>query len=1274
MKKKIYAVMSSAALTTAISSAISTTAFATVDGFLVNNNDKLFLYNYNELMEDSLNKLLGASSPLYDEYIKGNLVAFHDTIKGYVNEKDVMDQSLESLMDGKNFDLDSFTESAKDEQIYKIEGKNVTERIFDEKKETVVDKKEKEAKAELKVESVSAITKTEVTVKLTQAVKDATADKFQVKANGTDVKVEKAEKVAADLTGKTYKLTVATLANKEGKLAVNGVEKDFDFKAPEVTSIVAKGTKAVEVTFNEAIKDTTAIQENFVIKKAIGDFVTGNTKPVLSADGTKVTLTWTGNGSLTVADYVLVLGETAAENDTNRVKDVAGNSIYGGTEVSFKPTADQLKVKEAASITTAEYNNGNGELVLTFNKDVSVDNVNLSKLTIGGVEIPSDSVKAQSEPNGVKITLAGDAKKALDAISGEISLVGAKEAWKDAEFATEGQTIVVSKVSPAVIKSAAYNQETKVLTVNFDQPVKDLVLANIKVNDAQGLKKATATAATNADGTDLDVTKAKATWELKLSDNEAKNLEDVANNKKELKIYMDEAAVKNDNKKDIPNVKTTYADGGVEVKYTADETKPYLVKAEYFNKLGEEKENVLKLTFNEALDDASLNNMKKLGAVKISTSANGEAVDLNGLNVATTCELDEAKKVLTVEFKDVDVAGRANKIDAQYLSQKPIKVWFDKDVLQDKNGLKSEATTFENGMELTYKDFIAPKLEKVEALNEEYVKVEFNEPLDKASAENIKNYEIIDERDQKLNILSAQVQSDRKTVYLKTEKQEYGRPYELRVENIRDTQLNSINHGDPTRHFYGKGNKVEGKLKLDSVVVAAPSNSNNDTLKVTFSEAVNQAEALNLVNYAILEASAVQGHADQADWGTENDPKGKAVSLEGAKAEIDATGKVVTITLGKANLQNGKFYRVAVSNIKDIYGNSLTGKTTVDSKALNVAGNLAKPTVVEGNTKENAVKLTFKEELNKTEAEKVTNYKITGNEITKAVYSWDAEKKEAIVTLDVKTALANTAPVLLHKNVTNLAGKAMADDGYNKETNTMAEIKAPDKLIDTVAPTIDKVEAKIKEGAENDTITITFKDKDILEASAKVADNYIIKDSKGNVIGADTYTFGNLVKGGNGDTLTLTFNGKDKKAYDLQSAEEYSIFIKGVMDTSGNKLAETTKKIAWAADSDKAAPTITNLNVIKDNGGTPGKIEITLNELVNKEDAKNLANYVVEVSADGNDWKTKLTPIMAEYDGATKVTLYVKEELKDAAEGNKYRVTVKNVKDLAGNVDAKGSI
>lgn len=1058
--------------------------------------------------------------------------------------------------------------------------------------------------------------------------------------NGTAVAVSAITKVAADLTGKTYKLTIPTLTNKEGKVTVNGTEQAFDFKSPEVTSIVAKGTKTLEVTFNEPIKDTTAIASNFKIKKISDAAVITTGTVALSADATKATISF--DTDLNVADYTLTLGETVLATATNRVQDTTGNAIYGGTEVSFRPSATDLAVKEAASITTAEYNNGTGILTVAFNKDTTAANVDVTKITFGGVALTSSDLVAQSTSNSVTITLSAATKLAVNAVSGALNLVASASAWTDGTNATTGQTVSVAKVTPAVVSSAAYNQETKVLTVTFDQAVKMNTVAGIKVNSAAvGGSEATAASATNVDGTAIDTTVAQSTWTLKLSAVEAAKLESATNDKAKLKVYMATDAVRNNLTRVISNVATTYATGAIAVTYTADTTKPYATAVVYDNKTG-----ILTLTYSEALDAASLVNLKVAGNAKIATAATGDvnAFDLSAETL--TASADKKSVAITVTG-----ANKTN-LDNQYFSGKTIKAWIAADVLVDANGLKNVATTFDTGIVATYNDFVAPTVTSVTPLNKNFVTVVFNEMVQKSTAEVASNYVIKDLAGNTLQVKSAELQADGKTVYVNTADQVSGKPYNVTVSNVRDLQSNLVTVA-PTA-IVGNGTDATAKLGVNATLVAtAPVNSKNDTLQLTFDGVVSQAQALNLANYSVLQADT----NDTAGW-----TAAKAVSLANSKASIDATGKIVTLTLADYNLQSGKYYKVVVSNVTDVYGNTLDSTKTTAAAVVLDAANLTAPSVVEANTKDGAVVLTFDQELVATEAVKVTNYKVGAVQPTKATYAYDAATGKATVTLDLGTAVTVATNVAIKDAVTNLAGETINGATY---TTNFAPITVA-TLTDKVAPTVKTVEATTVTGVQNDTIKVTFNETDTLKASAELAANVVVKDSKGNVVSSDKYSRSLTT-----DTLTLTFNGTGDNAYNLQNTDTYVVTLKNVVDTSGNEITETSTAATLAATSDATAATIAvgTLDAVNKT------VQVVYNEEVDATTATNKANYVVEYSALGDFSDTvTLSPIFVSLGSDLKTALVSVSGTFTTGAPAKVRVTVKNVKDLAGNVPATSAI
>ncbi|WP_409341595.1 S-layer homology domain-containing protein [Paenibacillus sp. MBLB4367] len=94
---------------------------------------------------------------------------------------------------------------------------------------------------------------------------------------------------------------------------------------------------------------------------------------------------------------------------------------------------------------------------------------------------------------------------------------------------------------------------------------------------------------------------------------------------------------------------------------------------------------------------------------------------------------------------------------------------------------------------------VSPSLLASEATNGTMVKLVFNEPLDRASAENKANYEV-----GVLSITSAVLQPDGVTVLLKTEKQLGGYLYLVKVANVSDLDGNLIRPDRSSKVIAGK--------------------------------------------------------------------------------------------------------------------------------------------------------------------------------------------------------------------------------------------------------------------------------------------------------------------------------------------------------------------------------------------------------------------------------------------------------------------------------------
>ena len=109
---------------------------------------------------------------------------------------------------------------------------------------------------ELKVESVSAITETTVTVKLAEApTKTLTVSDFKV----TGAKVNS---VTQGVTADVYVLNIDSLAGKQGSVTVNGVSKSYNFPAQvakaAVENIKFENYRQFTVTYNTVVDTATA--------------------------------------------------------------------------------------------------------------------------------------------------------------------------------------------------------------------------------------------------------------------------------------------------------------------------------------------------------------------------------------------------------------------------------------------------------------------------------------------------------------------------------------------------------------------------------------------------------------------------------------------------------------------------------------------------------------------------------------------------------------------------------------------------------------------------------------------------------------------------------------------------------------------------------------------------------------------------------------------------------------------------------------------------------
>lgn len=989
------------------------------------------------------------------------------------------------------------------------------------------------------------------------------------------------EVVASDLTGVTYKLTTASLNGKEGSLSVNGKEAAkatgsdyaFDFKVPVATGVTVIDKNTVQIQFSEKIDATTVTSAaitagNVTVQKSSDASSVTLSNPVLSADGKTLTVTTTTD--LTLADYIATF---------NNIKDVKGNLIIAASELTFKPTVEQVSTVAAAELVKAAYNTVTGEVAVTFNKAVTT--VDVKKLSVNTVALTdADVVTLNAAGTLATIKLSTASQTAINALEGALTLNAAKEAYASGDVKSAAGSVAIVASAPASVASAAYSQEKDQLTVTFDKPVTLEAGKSFTVSDNTGSVTVATSTAVTATGTAATLTTAATTWTFALGAN-ASTLE--ALNNQNLKVVLPADVVKNEAAVLNATNQATYATG-VKVEYTKDETKPTISSIEYNNNTGK-----LTVKFSEKVTaQANL-----LLVIDNAATPTADAITL------TNNELTGTNDTFVVTL----AAGDQTKIDNLYKSGKAIKATIN-DKIKDTNNLDIEAVAFTKGIEVVYKDFKAPVItntaldQDVKAIAKNKVSVKFSEKVDAATANVAANYEIKDTTNTALEVTKAELQADGVTVILTTAAQTEGMKYTATVKNVTDVQKNVI--ANTTATFTGSATAVTAALKVSSVAFDAVQ-GDKDTITVKFSADVDQTTATNIANYVVLAKGADAEYADA-----------KSFSLTGATAKIDATDKKkVVITLGdNSHLQYGKEYKLFVSNVQDVFDNALSTVAADKEVKQTVIGDASLTTpaaVAYNNPTETTVVLTYKEELNKETAEKATNYTIAGKNVTRAVYTaYDATTKESKVTLTLGAGQTlDNGTVVAIAGVTDLAGNKA--DGPVTAT-----------LVDGIKPTVASVVGKTTTGANNDTIEVKFSE-NVRSADATKLENYSISFNGGQTIQLKDAKLANAITynaGTNTATIDLTTTAGSGLSYDLLKATNgLTVNVSNVRDLAGNVIDATSK--VGNIESDGVAATVSSATVT-----SPYTVNVTFSEAL-LASSVSASDFALKVAADSTAVKVK---------------------------------------------------
>jgi len=1020
-----------------------------------------------------------------------------------------------------------------------------------------------------KLTSVTATNATTITVVFETAPETApTADDFKILIDGSEVTPEDINKSVDDVTGKTYTLTVASLANKQGSLSVNGTdatidnsEFGYDFKAPTISELKVLDDRHFQVTFSEKMDASAAVVGNYSLVKlsenqgnAGYELLDGaGTAAVLSSDKKSVVFTTEDTtGVMVPANYVFKV--------TGNVLDIKGDAtqkVYVGTEVAFTPAADDLTDTTGPALTDATYNSGTGVLALTFDQliDIGAGKVDFSKISIGGVTLGDYEQIAQvGSTTAYNVTLSSAKKAEVNAVTDALTITLEAGAVQDTAATPNANLLIsdfaVSKTTPPVATGATYDESTNRLVISFDQVVKYTPVDLTKVTVTMG-----GTARTLTGGT-MKSTENDSSLDIELNASDASAIETAAGALTSGTISLAAGAVQNASS--VANLEQS----DVALTYNQDSSAPSITGVDYNTET-----DLLTVKFSETIDYSGIDATKlslQDGTTTVALAAANVPGGTSGTEMAF--DLSAAGNDITDRLENEERTARGTELDLTKL----------KLVLASGHGLKDmqnndlATSTYDTAIAVTVYDFNMPEVSAASAIDAKTIDVTFIDEkgiaLDAASANTAANYTIAltSNPSQTIEVTKAVLQPDGKTVRLTLgTAHTFVASYTVTVVNVKDSNNNMVDTAANSATYNSTTTLDETKPVVSTVAANTVAGPNNDNIVVTFSEDVDQASATTLSNYTV------------------EFPVGSQLALNADNATITYAPNAATITLKGINLTNGENVRVTVNNIVDKAGNALDKSTTANYiKTVAAAGDAVAPTIssVSGSTgaTEDSITIIFSEALQPSSAQLAANYifesptgsvigvapksltytyddkgtAATGDDVSKLVVKYDAGTLTPGGSVTVKSANPNT--------VKDLAGNNMGTAENVAGTNT-----------DGVAPTISAVKGKTREG-DTDQIIITFSE-NVNATDAATISNFAVESPAGNAIALD---------GANVDisydvaTRTTTI-GLDTDNTDnfsvgdvaLKNGDSVKVTVSNVRDLAGNAIAAGSAKNGLVNDA-----------------------------------------------------------------------------------------------------------
>jgi hypothetical protein len=493
------------------------------------------------------------------------------------------------------------------------------------------------------------------------------------------------------------------------------------------------------------------------------------------------------------------------------------------------------------------------------------------------------------------------------------------------------------------------------------------------------------------------------------------------------------------------------------------------------------------------------------------------------------------------------------------------------------------------------------------------VRLDFNEPLDTATAADPGNYGIVEKLDTLTSLAISSVElingETDATVYLHlSDFLQLSTFYLLRISNVEDFYGNAIPPG--TEYEFQYIDDVPPEINEASTLTET-------LIEIVYSEEMDPTTAENAANYEVYEKA---------------DPANTVTVIA---AELQTGGEIVHLTLGEP-LVESITYTVRVNNVQDIAGNPIDPNSTVDVVLPDTT-----PPEIAGATVPNVttVDVEFNEKIDEGTAEDPSNYWLfaTGNPADSIPIA-GAERRPDEITVRLSLGLPLTlgnSYTLQVSGVEDLSGNPIAP---GSEIIFTAEDLFPPEIVNAGASTHSLVEVVFSEEVD--------------ETTAELGVNYSVyqtddPDPPIAVTGA--------VLQGDARTVHLSLGGA------MTELIGYTVEVSNVEDLYGNAIDPP-------ATFSFIMPDITPPVLVSAAPVSAVGVRVSFNEQMDPATAQTTANYEVYVTADPSS-SIPVTTAVLEGSG-TDVNLQLGAQL---AQDVGYTVSVTGVTDAAGNPVAAGS-